>query len=77
MNEQYWVCMVCMVCMGRMVYGRYDMLEFTHSHHPYILCHSSSQLCTPPYLYTLNEQGTRHCSLQSSIDPYLPCKAAI
>ena len=69
--------MVCMVCMGRMVYGRYDMLEFTHSHHLYILCHSSSQLCTPPYLYTLNEQGTQHCSLQSSIDPYLPCKAAI
>ena len=29
------------------------------------------------YSYTLNEQGTQHCSLQSSIDPYLPCSAAI
>ena len=29
------------------------------------------------YSYTLNEQGTQHCSLQSSIDPYLPRSAAI
>ena len=27
------------------------------------------------YSYTLNEQGTQHCTLQSS-DPYLPCSAA-
>ena len=32
------------------------------------------------YSYTLNalnEQSTQHCSLQSSIGPYLPCSAAI
>ena len=49
--------------------------------------HSSCQLCTTMYTttlymhvaysYALNEQGTQHCSLQSSTDPYLPCSAAI
>ena len=41
---------------------------------------SSCQLCTPrnsTCTQPIHTQGTHHCSLQSSIDPYLLCSAAI
>ena len=39
----------------------------TRSHHTYILCHSSCQVCISlhAYSYALSEQGTQHCSLHS------------
>ena len=54
----------------------------TLSHHLYILCHFANYAQHKTlymhlaYSYALNEQGTQHWSLQSSIDPYLPCSAA-
>ena len=54
-----------------------------HQNRPYILCNFANYvhhktLCMHlAYSYSLNEQGTQHCSLQSSTDPYLPCSAAI
>ena len=57
----------------------------TLSHHPYILWHSSWQLCTPQNsLHALSlfirTKWTRYSVLftpLSSIDPYLPCSPAI
>ena len=55
--------------------------NFTRSLHlvPFKLptMHTTKLYMHAAYSYTLNEQGTQHCSLQSSIDPYLPCSAAM
>ena len=57
----------------------------TLSYHPYILCHSCCQLCTPQnslhalslFIHTKWTRCSALLTPQNSINPYLPCSAAI
>ena len=68
--------MISSACMDGTLKNKVDGNDTTKlSHHPYTLCHSSCQLCTPQNSLharsTLNEQGTQHCSPHSLLSNML------